>query len=476
MRNTLLLAVLGLYAVACATATPPNAAPTAAGNTRPAQANTRLAPATPRVSAQLDADEFRAELERAYTHILSRSQTSTPSHTPTVEIAVADIDAAASIEIPQHRTIDSAVRLFSVDMKDSIQTSLLRSANYKVLIDEALEEHKLPKGLAYLPVIESAYMTKLTSRVGAYGIWQFMPETAREYGLRVDWWVDERADPEKSTRAAAKYLKDLHRMFDDWPLALAAYNCGPGRVRRTLQNAGATSFWDLLDAGLLPKETRGYVPTFFATLLIASDPETYGFEMKDPVEVQEKRVEVQGPLSLDYLAEVTGVKEERLRELNPHLKRGVLPPGRAAVRVPAKAAEVLEARADSLRDEDAYVKYCSYRLKQGDSLSRIARALGTKPETILAMNNLSSKDRVRAGTSLYLPVRARELGTLLAHSNNKDYFYAVRKGDTLYSIAKKNGLSVEDLRELNELSKNVKLKIGQKLRITPPRTLTAGGM
>jgi membrane-bound lytic murein transglycosylase D len=461
MRNTLLLAVVGLYAVACATATP-------APKSMPA---VQIA-AKPSVSAQIDADEFRRELESAYTHILSRVDVKTPPPAA----PVVDIEAAASIEIPQHRTIDSAVRLFSVDMKDSIQASLLRSAYYKNLIDKALAEQKLPKGLAYLPVIESAYLTKLTSRVGAHGIWQFMPETAREYGLRVDWWVDERADPERSTRAAAKYLKDLHRMFDDWSLALAAYNCGPGRVKRTLQDAGASSFWELLEQGLLPKETRGYVPTFYAALLIASDPETYGFELGAPVDMQEKHVEIAGPVSLDYIAEVTGVDEDRLKELNPHLRRGVVPPGRAAIRVPAKVATVLEARADTLREEDAYVKYCAFRLREGDTLKRIARAIGTKPETILAMNGLDANDRIRTGAQLYLPVRARELGTLLAHSNNSDYYYAVRKGDTLYSIAKKNGLTVAELRELNDLSKNAKLKIGQKLRIEGARTMTAGGM
>ncbi|HEX7832450.1 MAG TPA: transglycosylase SLT domain-containing protein [Thermoanaerobaculia bacterium] len=431
-----------------------------------------IVPAKPAISAQIDADEFRKELEAAYTHILSRTDVKTPP----ADAPVVDIEAAASIAIPQHRTIDSAVRLFSGSMKDSIQTSLLRSAAYKNLIDKALSEQKLPKGLAYLPVIESAYLPNLTSRVGAHGIWQFMPETAREYGLRVDWWMDERADPERSTRAAAKYLKDLHRMFDDWALALAAYNCGPGRVKRTLEDNGATTFWELLEAGALPKETRGYVPTFFATLLIATDPEAYGFELGEPSEPEEKHVEVTGPLSLQYLAEVTGVDADRLKDLNPAFRRGIVPPGRAAVRVPAKVASTLEARADSLRDEDAYVKVCSFRMREGDSLKRLARAIGTKPETILAMNGLDENDRLRTGTSLYLPVRARELGTLLAHSNNTDYFYAVKKGDTLFSIAKKNGLSVAELRELNDLSKKATLKPGQKLRITPPRTMTAGGM
>ena len=186
MRNTLLLAGVALYAVACASSAP---LPT-------------VAPAAPR--------RRRSPRRSTPTRSAASSKTPTPRSspaptikTPPADAPVVDLEAAASIPIPEHRTINSAVRLFSVDMKDSIQTSLLRSARYRKLIDKALAEQKLPKGLAYLPVIESAYMPTLTSRAGAHGIWQFMPDTAREYGLRVDWWVDERADPERSTRAAA---------------------------------------------------------------------------------------------------------------------------------------------------------------------------------------------------------------------------------------------------------------------------------
>src|SRR5712692_5678551 len=265
---------LAFLAAACATSAPPP----------------RITTQNPAPRIQ-DSSDFRNALENAYDQIVAREQN--PVNAPRV-----DVEAAASMPIPDHRTIRGALSLFTTEMKPSIQESLLRSAKYKALIDKALDEQKLPRGLAYLPVIESAYLQTLTSRAGAHGIWQFMPETAREYGLRVDWWVDERADPERSTRAAAAYLKDLYAHFQDWPLALAAYNAGPGRVDRALADNGAHSFWDLLEEAAIPRETRGYVPTFFASLIIASDPATYGFRLGDPVKADIKHIEVDGPLSL----------------------------------------------------------------------------------------------------------------------------------------------------------------------------------
>ncbi|MDP9361929.1 MAG: transglycosylase SLT domain-containing protein [Acidobacteriota bacterium] len=453
MKRRAVVLLVALCAVACATSAPPP---------KPTVQATAQSPS----AAKLQRDEYLHALEAAYGEIVAREG-------KLVRAPKVDVEAAVSMPIPQHQTIRGALQYFTTDLKPSIQESLIRSAKYKKLIDRTLDDYKLPRGLAYLPVIESAYVPTLTSRSGAHGIWQFMPETAREYGLRVDWWVDERADPERSTRAAAAYLKDLYRQFNDWPLTLAAYNAGPGRIRRAMASTGAATFWELLDAAAVPKETRGYVPTFFATLTIASDPATYGFRLGQSLDFDHKPVEVEGPLSLRYLATVANVDEAVLRDLNPALRHGVVPPGRATVRVPSKTADAVAARATTLKNEDANVAICSYTLRDGQSLQRLARAIGTDVDTLVAMNNLRSSDAIGEGDSIYLPIRARELGALLSHN---DAYYAVKKGDTLYSIARSHGLSVDELLDLNALDRDHKLHPGERLQITAPRALTAGGM
>jgi membrane-bound lytic murein transglycosylase D len=457
MKKQFLFSLLPLALVACVSApkSSPRAVPTA----------------VPGVSADVPREitDLRTDLEATYEQILLRAE-SKGADAPLV-----DADAALSMPVPDHRTVRSAISLFSNSMKPSIQESFFRSAEYKEMIDAVLDEYRLPRGLAYLPVIESAYLPLLTSKAGARGIWQFMPDTAREYGLRVDWWVDERTDPEKSTRAAAQMLRQLHDRFGDWALALAAYNCGPGRVSRTLIEHNVTSFWDLLERGALPKETRGYVPTFFATLTLVSDPVTYGFELLPAKSTDVKRVEVLGPVSLEYIAEVIGADSKQVARLNPQFRRGVLPPGRSSVRLPEKLAPVLEARAATIRHEDPLVEVATFTLRSGDSLARLAKTLKTSKDDILKMNGLKNES-VRPGDSIYLPVRKAELSNILRTQRQPaDNYYVVEKGDTLYSIAKRHNLTVEELTDLNQL-RDTALQPGMRLRVSLSSTLSAGGM
>ena len=438
-----------VFAAACATSTP----------------SPKIAPKATTSATAVDSKRYAADLRESYEHIVAREHASV-----TDTALLADVDAVASIPIPQHWSIDAAVRLFTTRLRDDIQSYFNRSARYRPAIDAVLAEYRLPKALAYLPVIESGYATTMTSRAGAHGIWQFMSETAREYGLRVDWWVDERADPDAAARAAAAYLSDLYREFGDWSLALAAYNCGSARVRRALDANGATTFWELYDAGALPKETRGYVPTFYATILLAGDPPAYGFQLPAPVKEDLAPVMIEGPVSLKYIASIADIDESTLRQLNPALKRGVVPPGRMPVRVPATIAPSIASRATTLKNDDPEIEISTLRLRSGDTIKRIARALGTTPDTIIAMNGTRRLDE---GDTIYLPVRARDLGAML---HAADAFYTVRKKDTLYSIAKRHGLTVAELREMNGLGPHETIHAGERLRVAPSRTVTAGGM
>jgi membrane-bound lytic murein transglycosylase D len=463
MRKLPLLLPVFLFAAACASSPQSNSRSTEPRVLPPTVTSEGADPAA-------EATELRLALEQAYAQIAARSDSKR-------QLALVDADAGLSIEIPQHHTIDGAVRYFSTGLKESIQGSLYRSAEYKQLIDAVLDEYELPRAFSYLPVIESAYHPTLSSRVGARGIWQLMPATAREYGLRVDYWVDERTNPEKSTRVAAKFIKDLWNQFHDWPLVLAAYNAGPGRVRRTLTAQEASTFWQLLEQGALPKETRGYVPTFFATLMIVSDPETYGFELVPPVEHKEKSVPVTGPVSLTYLAEVTNTPVEKLKKLNTEFRHGIIPPGRSKVKVPEEAASLLAAKADSLRYEDPHVAVATYTLRGSDSLTRLAKLIGKDKEEILEMNGLSSADSVRPGESIYLPVQQAALSNILRGQYSRaPNYYTVAAGDTLYSISKRHSLTVEELIDLNRLATDAPLQPGQQLRVSLGTSLPAGGM
>lgn len=452
-----LVVVLSLLFSACVTAGGPNTS----------SRGTEL-PSASRVSpdAQQDVAELREALADAHQIIETRAG---------VPPVLVDAEAARSMEIPEHRTVTNAIKYFSTSLKGSIQASLVRSSRYHSLITKVLDEKKLPRALAYLPVIESAYIPTVTSTAGAYGIWQFMPATAREHGLRVDWWVDERANLEKSTRAAATYLSSLHRQFGDWSLALAAYNCGPGRVRRVLRETGASTFWELLEKSALPKETRGYVPTFFATIAIVSDPEAYGFKLVEPRDEALETVPVPGPVTLNHVANRIGADPKLLKELNPEYRRGVLPPGTSKLKVPVTYAAELRANADRFKFEDENLPVATFTARKGDSLEKLASIVGASKDDIRLMN---ARNDIRPGQQIYLPVSEQKLARLLQQERERPSrkYHLVKKGDTLYSIARKHNLTIDELTELNDLKKSRTLKPGERLRVNTPPAVTAGGM
>src|SRR3954462_10593416 len=253
------------------------------------------------------------------------------------------------IPIPEHPKVLSYVEVFQGRMREYIQDSLERGAKYLPMIQNVFRAEGLPLDLAYIPIIESSFKTNALSQKSAKGPWQFMKPTAKEHGLKTDWFIDKRSDPEKATIAAAKYLKTLSRMFDgDWNLVLAAYNGGPGRVQRAMKRSGRDDFWSLAAAGpkYLPRETREYVPMILAAMIIARNPVQYGFEVMSAEPIAYDKVALPRAIDLRHVAEWAGTTVDEIQALNPELRRWTTPVKYPdyEVKVPAGTADRLNAR------------------------------------------------------------------------------------------------------------------------------------
>ncbi len=233
-----------------------------------------------------------------------------------------------------HPRVSDFVSKYQTDLRNFYGRALERSGRYLPRIESILRKEGLPTELAYLPLIESGFQPHAVSPARAVGLWQFIPDTGRRYGLRIDRFVDERRDPIKSTRAAARYLKDLYGMFGDWHLSLAAYNTGEARISRLLSTSDASDFWELSERGYLFRETENYVPGFLAALQIASHPEAYGFDRPQPQALEYDLVRIEHVMPLSTIAGWTKRPLSLLQELNPALIRGIVPPGGYTVRVP----------------------------------------------------------------------------------------------------------------------------------------------
>ncbi len=233
-----------------------------------------------------------------------------------------------------HPKVGDFVSKYQTDLRNFYGRALERSSRYLPRIESILQKEGLPTELAYLPLIESGFRPHAVSPAKAVGLWQFIPDTGRRYGLRIDRFVDERRDPIKSTRAAARYLKDLYGMFGDWHLSLAAYNTGEGRISRLLSASDASDFWELSERGYLFRETEDYVPGFLAALQIASHPEAYGFSRPKPAPLEYDLVHIEHVMPLSAIARWSEHPLSTIEELNPALVRGIVPPGGYTVRVP----------------------------------------------------------------------------------------------------------------------------------------------
>ena len=293
-----------------------------------------------------------------------------------------------------HPRVDDFVTRFQNDRRGFFSRALSRSGRYVPRMSSILAKEGVPPEFAYLPLIESGFRLNAHSPAGAVGPWQFIQATGRRYGLRIDGYVDERRDPIKSTRAAARYLKDLYSMFGDWELSFAAYNTGEGRIGRILEGGLATDFWEMRDRGYLYRETCDYVPGFLAALQIAVQPEAYGFEPPYHDALRYDVVVVDRRLSLESVARATGTSAETLKELNPALHRGFVPPGGYAVRVPDGMKGSAEVAIASLPTEPEVRKVVRRAQSRGRTTGRYQKAVKRRGAPVAAVRQASARTTV----------------------------------------------------------------------------------
>jgi membrane-bound lytic murein transglycosylase D len=377
-----------------------------------------------------------------------------------------------AIPLVMNRHVESEIQRFvSGGEKDFFRRSLRRSGRYRPQILAELKKAGLPEELSWLPLIESGFNVKALSRARALGLWQFIPSTGYKFGLKRDHFVDERMDPEKSTRAAIAYLKELHQIFGDWTTVLAAYNCGEGRVLRVIRTQNVNyldNFWDLYER--LPRETARYVPRFLATLHVLNNPGKYGIDPSDvdpPIEFE--TVTVSKQIQLKSVASAVGVSETVIRELNPELRYKILPQEEYALKVPPQTSEKLLAQLDSipLAALPQPATYRVHRVRNGETLSTIARKYRTSVKSIMRANNLRSSNYIVAGKRLRIPSRYAASASSAAPSSSrprKSTIHVVRSGDNLWMIAKRYGSTTNEIQKLNNL-RSSRLRIGQRLLI-----------
>ena len=371
------------------------------------------------------------------------------------------------LELNSH--VEAELKRFTGYEKDFFKQAYARSGKYRPYILKALHKAGLPEELSWLPLIESGFKVKAFSRARALGLWQFIPSTGYKFGLKRSRYVDERIDFIKSTDAAIAYLKELHSIFGDWATVLAAYNCGEGRVLQVIRTQNVNyldNFWDLYQR--LPSETARYVPRFFATLHIIKNPQKYGFDdlTADPA-LAFDTLEINRQVHLKDIAKTVGVDPSDLEALNPELRYHLLPPEPYELRLPKGTTETISAALDSLPlghlPQRAFVYH---RVRSGQTLSTIARHYRTSIHSIMRANNMR-RTMIRVGQRLKIPQRGYTT-TAQASSNppappasGKHY---VRKGDSLWIIARRYGTTVQAIKSLNHLRSNY-LVIGQILKI-----------
>ncbi len=373
--------------------------------------------------------------------------------------------------------VKKSVIYFQTVAREAFTKYLTRSTRYKSMMLDIINQYGLPNDLIYLSLVESGYNPRAYSWARASGLWQFIASTGRMYDLDRSWWYDERRDPIKSTHAACRFLKDLYEEFGSWELAMAAYNGGPGRVRRTIKSQKTVDFWKMK----LRRQTMDYIPLIYAAAIIAKDPEKYGFyDIQYEPSLEWDVVTIDRCLELSVVADEVGCSLEELKDLNPELLRKYTPPnnGNYLLKIPAGAKSRFLAAYDSMPSpkETSWVKH---QIHRGETVSTIAARYGVSQYAILEANNLSRRSTIYAGRTLIVPVPLdREYGSSGGSYDKSSYttrnsIYTVRAGDTMWDIAKAFGTSVDAIRRINYIERSSRIYVGQKLKIPSDATYLA---
>lgn len=376
-----------------------------------------------------------------------------------------------SIPLVENKWVQAEIKSFTTGERKLFEDGYKRSGFYHDMILEELRKEGMPEELSWIPMIESWFKVRAYSRARALGLWQFIASTGYRYGLKRDRYIDERMDPEKATRAAVAYLKELHSWFGDWTTALAAYNCGEYRVRRVINAQRVEymdNFWDLYQQ--LPRETARFVPRFIATLIIINDPRKYGMDLADRESLlRYETITVKKPVKLSTLSSQLGLDPETLADMNPELRYKSTPDSEYQLKVPVGHGEKALASVEKLsRYVPPEATYVIHYVRRGDTVSGIATRYRTSVSAIARMNNLGRRYLIRPGQRLRVPTR---YGSSYAAAQSRNLskegdklVYSVKRGDSLYLIARSFNTSIQRIKSQNNLRSDT-LQVGQKLVI-----------
>ena len=393
------------------------------------------------------------------------------------EDQVQTVVAAAKLDFKfrPNALIQSFINYYLGRGRETMEQGLRRSGRFLEMAQRIFKEEGVPQDIAWLGQVESAWSPVARSWAAAVGLWQFIPDTGSRYGLRQDYYVDERSSFEKATRASARYLKWLAERYDgNWELAMAAYNSGEGRIDSAIARSGYADFWEIYARGLIPQETRNYVPNILAVILIAKNPEKYGFSVKPEPPLKYDHVKVNNLVDLRLVSDATDTPYEMLLALNPDLKRAVTPPGvEHLLRVPPGKGRLLQAALMRVPPE----RRASWRMltaQVGDSFESISRKTGVSEAAIEQVNG----GVIKPGQKVIIPSNSGVRNVVLANAKGltavapstaggsvKMVTYKVKRGETLGDVAGRYNVSVRDIATLNRLSASAKLRAGQVIKV-----------